>query len=297
MKKKTVIIILAVVVLLHVLIAAFLPTPIVYGALFSRYDADAGETELPREKTEFASGKNVLTGYHYGAGDEKNGILVVIVPGFHAVQGDYSPVVGALLEEGFDVFTFDPTGCGESEGSDQIGFPQIREDIAACLECVGENRSFGCESVCLLGHSRGGYGVCCMLDDCEGISAAVSVGGINSAMEAVMSSPSNVLGKAGYLNYPGLWIWQAVLFGGGAVNDSAVSSINSSDTPVLIIQGADDGSVTTEVSSVYSHANELDESARVELIPGGHVDTLYTDEGVNADTIALIAEFFRKNAG
>lgn len=61
--------------------------------------------------------------------------------------------------------------------------------------------------------------------------------------------------------------------------------------------GADDGSVTPEVSSVYSHANELDESARVELIPGGHVDTLYTDEGVNADTIALVAEFFRKNAG
>lgn len=124
MRKKTVIIILAVVVLLHVLIAAFLPTPIVYGALFSRYDADAGETELPREKTEFASGKNVLTGYHYGAGDEKNGILVVIVPGFHAVQGDYFPVVGRFLKRASTCSPSIPPAAARAKGATRSAFPR-----------------------------------------------------------------------------------------------------------------------------------------------------------------------------
>ena len=297
MKKKTVVIIIAAAVLLHVLIAAFLPTPVVYGALFGRYDAEAVETSLPRERTKFKSGRNSLTGYHYDAGADGNGILVVIVSGFHAVQGDYLPVTEALLDKGFDVFTFDPTGCGESEGSDQVGFPQIREDIAACLECVSENANFGCADVCLLGHSRGGYGVCCMLDDCEGISSAVSVGGYNSAMDAVMQSSVDTFGKAAYLNYPSLWLWQAILFGGHAVNDSAVSSVNSSDTPVLIIQGADDETVSSGSASVYAHAGELDESAETMLIPGGHVDSLYTDAGANEELISIITEFFLNNAG
>ena len=297
MKKKTVIIIIAAAVLLHVIVAAFLPTPIIYGALFGRYDAEAPEVGLERERTEFKSGRNTLTGYHYDAGEGENGILVVIVSGFHAVQGEYAPVAEAFLERGFDVFTFDPTGCGESEGADQIGFPQIREDIAACLDCVAENGNFGCTEVCLLGHSRGGYGVCCMLDDCEGISSAASVGGYNSAMDAVMQSSVDSFGKAAYLNYPALWTWQAILFGGSAVNDSAVSSVNSSDTPVLIIQGEDDSVAKPDGGSIYSHADELDESASVTLVPGGHVDSLYTDAGANGELIDMIAAFFMENAG
>ncbi len=265
-------------------------TKYIYDAIFVRYDpAEAvtppalSQTVAARETLTFSSADNRLTGYLYRAETDSLDALMVLAPGYHACADEYLWQIRALLDRGWSVFAFDTTGSCHSEGKSSIGFPQALCDIKAALHFVEENHRFGYDEVVLFGHSRGGYAACCAADVTD-VAAVVTVSGINSAMEGVMGSSVDAIGAVAYGNYPFLWLYQTMLFGGDVANAEAVQVLSETDTPVLIVHGKQDETVPLDKYSILSHRDEIDSDAVEVYIceeagQDGHTDLLFDPDG------------------
>lgn len=268
-------------------------TKFVYDGIFARYDEpapiDQSLDPLVASRSEhlFPSGDNLLTGYHYSDNipDPAHG-LIVLVPGFNAGGDDYLWQISTLVDYGWSVFTFDATGSLRSEGDSQVGFSQPVLDLDAALDYVRTQALFGCEELILMGHSRGGYAVCCALAEEKDVAAVVSISGINSAMEGVMQMSANTVGPAAYGNYPFLWLYQVFLFGDDVLNLEAVDAISQSDVPVLVIHGTQDEQIPLDSCSVISYQDQI-QSDRVEYLrlPAGHTDLMFDDDGTANDQL------------
>ena len=149
----------------------------------------------------------------------------------------------------------------------------------------------------MLGHSIGGYAVCCALRYEYKISAVVSISGVNSAMEGVISSSANYVGYFAYGNYGFLWLYQTMLFGADVVNMSASDEISQSDTPVLIVHGSEDNLFPDDKYSIISHRDEIT-SSQVEYLvcstdeQNGHTSLLFDSDGTaNKQLMSEINDF------
>ncbi len=294
--KRILIIIIAVILIFCTVSMAV--TKIVYDSIFVRYECEMNEPPEPlsaiveqREEKKYPSGKNALSGYLYRASDAlSNNTLIIIAPGFNACADNYLWQIKSLLEYGWSVFAFNTTGSCSSEGNSTVGFPQELHDIKSTIEYVEKNNRFGYNDIVLLGHSRGGYAACCALEYDYDIAAAVSISGINSAMEGVIGSAAEYVGPLAYGNYGFLWLYQAMLFGTETLNASADDAISHSDVPVLIIHGENDTSVPINRYSIVSHKDDIT-SKNVEYIirsspdNNGHTDILFDDDGTANDEV------------
>ncbi len=297
MKKVWKFILITVLVFVTVSFAA---TRLVYDSLFSRYDPEPGAAvedrllEL-RQEVSFLSGDTALQGYYYPG--ESRDVLFVIVPGFHAGSDDYQAQIGAFLELGWGVFSFDATGSCKSGGESAVGFSQELLDLDAALDYLEQNDRLGYANVVLFGHSRGGYAVCCALALEHRVDAVISVSGINSAMEGVMEPAADAVGPIAYLNYPFLWAYQAMLFGRETVNLDAAEILSETQVPVLIVHSKDDRTVSPDAYSIVSHQEEI-QSPAVEFLTldgtggDGHTEILFDADGsANDFLIAKIEDF------
>ena len=232
-------------------------------------------------------GENELVGELYGNGSSQ---LLVICSGFHALQEDYTPVIKAFLDEGFSVFTFDPTGVGRSGGKNQVGFPQIVEDLSACLDYVEDNGYFGADRLTVLGHSRGGYAALCLSDRAD---AVIAVGAPATPMDGVLSGAYAKIGVLAYLNYPNLWVLQSFKFGFEATGLDAVKLVLDSPSDVFIVQGSEDTVVPKDRFSVFARRGELASNASIiiGLYENGHTDVLYSDGEVNGELMIKVFKF------
>ena len=288
--------------------ASLTATKLIYDSIFVRYDAVAQTpAELSgmvedREAQRYASGENDLTGYLYRCtGENAQSGLVVIAPGFHAGADDYLWQIKSLLDYGWSVFAFDPTGICSSEGQSSVGFSQELLDLEATLKYIESCGRFGYNDIMLLGHSRGGYAACCALSYDYDIAAVVSVSGINSAMDGVMGSAQEKIGPVAYGNYGFLWLYQAMLFGTDTLNASADESISQSDVPVLVVHGAGDTQVPMDRYSIIAHKDRIT-SDRVEYEicdepnQDGHTSLLFEQDGTaNRELMERIHGFFVKS--
>ena len=286
------------------LVLSLAMTKVVYDSVFSRYDTPADipqaltATVEKRQVCQFPSGDNLLAGYYYSTAqpEQVNG-LVVFVPGFHAGGDDYLWQIQELLEFGWDVFTFDPTGTLRSQGESQVGFSQSVLDLEAALQYLRENQQFGHSKLVLMGHSRGAYAACCALSQQQNIAAVVSISGVNSAMDAIMQMSAQSMGFAAYGNYGFLWLYQASLFGSDTLNQNAAKILSDTTTPVLVIHGTRDSQIPADSHSIISHQDEI-ASSLVEylLCDAGHTDILYDEDGTASDTlIQSIHEFLLRS--
>ncbi len=281
------------------IISGFVVTKAVYDAAFKRYDKIVSVDDRYHDFIErrsivrFDSSGNELCGYLYGSGGRT---LVVFVPGFRACADEYIAQIESLVSDGFGVFAFDYTGSSRSGGEDAVGFSQVICDLDAALAFVVDNNNFGYEKIALFGHSRGGYAVCCALGLDYDISAVVSVGGVNSAMEGIIEPVYRKIGYAAYSNYPMLWLYQVMLFGSDTVSSNAAEIVSESDVPTLIIHGVNDTQVSPEKFSVISHRDEIS-SDNVEYIlcdeqgKNGHVDLLFDGDAPNGELMESISAF------
>lgn len=287
---------------------SFGATKIIYDFSFARYECSVKDfpSQLQnilenRENQKFMSGKNILSGYLYksNAGTKKDTLLVLAV-GHNACSDDYLWQIKELLDLGWSVFSFDPTGCCSSQGESSVGFSQELKDLKSALNYIETKNRFDFKNIALLGHSRGGYAACCMLSYNYDISAVVSVSGINSAMEGVIGAASEYVGKLSYLNYGFLWLYQTMIFGSETVNLRVNEILSETKIPVLIIQGADDTKVPKDKYSIYSYKNSID-SKKVEYMlrsapdNAGHTNLLFQEDlTANDEVIEKINEFLEK---
>lgn len=298
--RKRVIIILLVIIFVFCA-ASMVATKLIYDSIFIRYDGEPVEVpaELEqmvedRKRWDFLSGENQLTGYLYRCeGDNANGDLVLIAPGFHAGADDFLWQIRSFLDYGWSVYVFDATGHCSSGGESAVGFPQLLADVEAALNYIEINGRFGYNNIVLFGHSQGGYAVTCALETDPGVSAVVSVSGLNSAMDGIIGKARSYAGPVVYGNYGFLWLYQTMLFGGDIANRNAVDAINESDVPVMIVHGTGDTSVPVDQYSIISHKEKIT-AAQTEyyLCDGprqdGHTDLLFDADGTAND--ALMAQ-------
>ncbi|MBR2476691.1 MAG: alpha/beta fold hydrolase [Clostridia bacterium] len=284
---------------------SILVTKFVYDFVFRPYTPDVTEefstVEIPREATcasfSYMCGENFLSSRLY-TGEEPGKGLIVIAPGFRSQRTEYECLIYAFLQEGFDVFAFDATGHGESGGKSSVGFPQIIVDVDATLKFIESNDNFGHDDIFLLGYSRGGYGICCAMNDHPNITAAVSVNGMDTSMDAIMALTTSYVGGIAYINYPFLDIYEDFIFGRTVAEKSAVAEINNTEIPVLIIQSENDEQLSGGDYSIYSNKEKVTSANTEFLLYGrdgfdGHTTILYNEENQpNYDIVKIISDFY-----
>lgn len=266
-------------------------TAVIYGAVFSRYEAESvPECALEYVGVEFESGGDTLRGRLYECAGADT--LIVTVPGLHAEAAELAPLCEALYEKGYSVLVFDPAGAGESEG-DARGFVRIVLDADACISFAEENALFGHDRTVLLGHSRGGYAVCRAAAGHDSVAAVIAASAPDSAMDACIAGAAEFVGPAAYSNVGGLFIVQSLLFSPAETLCSASKSASEWGGPLLILQGSEDKTVPAERFSVYSKLKEPKEGVEALLIECGHDDILISEGEANARAVEDIAAFLR----
>lgn len=262
--KRIVIITLCVLIILFCFVSFFV-VMYVYKDMFGRADIpeftaslryENVKDEYSRENVQFESDGNTLTGHIYG-NTENAKALVVISHGLGGYSESYLSETLYFVDNGYAVFGYDNTGSGESEGEGTTGMAQSRIDLDSALSFVESNEKLSKLPVLLYGHSWGGYAVTSILSSEHDIAASASVAGYNTPMEIIFEFAEEMMPvPLAYLEYPFLWLNNKITFGENA-NISAVDSINSCDTPVMLIHGKTDETVEYDGAAIISHRDEI----------------------------------------
>ena len=253
------------VILLILSVANMIAAKFIYDSLFPRFDSsdfydayyptyEEIMDEYPRKEVGYLCGENRLQGYIYGEGQKG---LVVIAPGLSSGARDYIGITMSLVDFGWRVFAFDPTGAYESEGESSVGFAQEIIDLEATLEYIRSDKELKNLELFILGHSRGGYAAACVLNSGFDISGIVTISGVNSAMEITIDSSKKHIGRLAYFGYPALYAYQSFIFGTELTQISAAESLNNSLCPALVIQGEDDDVTPVDTCSIFAHRDEI----------------------------------------
>lgn len=234
-----------------------------YDDQFARFDArdmtgrlaysDVADQD-PRQVVQFLSGGNQLTGYIYGEQNSKG--LVVIAHGLGGGAEDYLPQALYFVDRGWQVFAYDCTGSHASEGTGTMGLPQSALDLDAALTYIETHHTLRDLPIMLLGHSWGGYAVAAILDNDHEIKAAVTVAGFNAPTTMAVEQAVGLIGPLGYAAHPFIWAYQRLLFGRAAAA-TAVRGINSTKTPVMIVHGVEDDTISYGGASIIARRDDV----------------------------------------
>lgn len=200
---------------------------------------------LQRTKYQFASDKGqILTGYCYSAGEDQRGI-VIMAHGLGGTHNSYMDCADFFAQNGYYVFAYDATGCGESEGHGVGGLPQGVIDLEYAIHFVKQNDDFPDLPIVLFGHSWGGYSVSSVLTYQNDIKAVIECSGHDSSAGIFEAQGKTIVGNGIYLMMPFIKLHEAVKYGKYAAN-TAMDGFNSTDAAVMIVHGADDKTVPSE---------------------------------------------------
>jgi len=253
----TVLIALAVIIVLS--IAA---VPVVYEIIFDRRADDPAGFALADfpglcvKEYPFLSDDGVsLAGYlyYYTPGDgsdaaaetyvidpsEYNG-LILFGHGLGGGHEHYLDCIDLFASNGWLVFAFDTTGCGNSEGKYFGGMPRQAIDVRTAIdEATSLDETSGLELV-LFGHSWGGYAVLSALNGDAGVKAVVSLAGFDSGAAMMEAYGRRYAGPVASATMPVLKLHEYIKFGSVA-SDTALGGIENSSAQVWLIgTGADE---------------------------------------------------------
>lgn len=220
----------------------------------------------------FRSGKNLLNGCIYGAGNKAG--IVVISPGMGVTSDYYIPEALWLTEHGYMVMTFDNTAYRNNPGSFR-GFSQAVLDLRAAVHYAEQYEL----PITLFGHSMGGYAVCAVLNFADvTVDKVVSVAGFATINQVIHSYAKANIKKLSSLIELLVRIAQFIYFG-WRKNLSAVDGINGSETKIVIAQGKNDEEVLCDTVSIYGHQA---------LLRKTNIRYLLFDQGIHSTHMGIV---------
>ncbi|MBE5903191.1 MAG: alpha/beta hydrolase [Pseudobutyrivibrio sp.] len=215
-----------------------------------------------------------------------NKSLVVFSMGYGSFAPDYKQTITSLVKAGYDVLTFDAKAHGESGGKSPLGYPQFVLDLKSVIETI----DCGYSRVMLLGHSIGAYAVLSYLKDVDTrIKAVAAVAPVNRG---------DVFAISVYERFPCIFTKQMVIGAQkyerkrfGQLSDlSAVDGVNSTDIPVLILQGDQDELVFINTCSMVKYKDKLrKQNVDIKVVKDGKHDLLKEN-----DVNQIIIDFFNR---
>ncbi len=216
---------------------------------------------------EFMSRGNILRGYIYrkkstsagkpaSSDDSASKGLIVFSHGIWSGPEEYMMLIEALVNAGYEVFTYNYTAYNASEGKWAHGLANSMFDLKAALEYITNEPKFAGKRICLLGHSWGAYATCAVLKYDFPIAAAVSLSGFDEPMEMTIDAGVNMVGPLARLLYPFIATLQLIYFGTDS-NVRAHESINHAGIPVLLIHGVEDNFIKINSTAIYGKKDSI----------------------------------------
>ena len=121
---------------------------------FSAKDFDG----LKAEPYSFVSSKgNTLKGFFYYYDNPIENRLIVFDHGFFGGHLSYMKEIEMLCRKGYLVFSYDHTGCMESEGESANGLGQSLSDLNDCFNALKKEEKLKGYDFSVMGHSWGGF--------------------------------------------------------------------------------------------------------------------------------------------
>ena len=100
---------------------------------------------------------NKLQGYLYYYGKAIPERIIIFDHGFGGGHRAYMTEIEKLCEHGYQVFSYDHTGCMESEGESPNGMAQSLCDLNDCISFIKKTDRFRGYDISVMGHSWGGF--------------------------------------------------------------------------------------------------------------------------------------------
>lgn len=227
-----------------------------YSVTAGLYNYELLRASLLREEVYFYSGDARLKGYYYESARNKG--LVVLVHGIHAGADDYLPIVEYLVQNGYNVFSFDWTGTYDSEGKSTVGMCQAVVDLDNALNFIESDARFSYQPKFLLGHSCGGYAVTSILSLHKDIKACACISAVNNCYKIILEKGRQYGGTLASEGIPRAFldVYQSILFG-DYTKLSGVKGINDSGIPIFVAHGINDKVIDYGSQSVICHRAEI----------------------------------------
>ncbi len=180
--------------------------------------------------------------YHYGEYSEfcKNR-LVVFDHGMGVGHRAYMKEIEMLARHGYLVYSYDHTGCTESDGEHIMGLSGSLADLDSCISSLKAEQGFSGNVISVVGHSWGGFSTLNILGYHPDIRSIVAISGFVSLRDMQKQVIPAILSP-----------FRAQLYeleqetNPDYADSSAISALSSTDAPALIIHSLDDDSVSAK---------------------------------------------------
>ncbi len=181
-----------------------------------------------------------LQGYFYCYDNPIKNRLVIFEHGMGGGHRSYFREIEMLAKHGFLVFSYDHTGCMESEGENTKGFSQSLNDLDCCMKALKKEESLAGYDFSVMGHSWGGFSSMNIPALYPEISHVVAMSGFVSVFEMIKQI---FYGIKGFYSY-----FYAIEEKNNPVfsKTNTVESLKNTETKVLIIHSQDDKTVNVK---------------------------------------------------
>lgn len=115
---------------------------------------------LQAEPLEFRTKQgNLIKGNIYSYPNPTKANLVIFCHGLGGGHRSYMREIERLCREGYEVLSYDNTGCFDSEGADIRGLTESLNVLVSCMDYIASDESLRGRKLDMIGHSWGGYAV------------------------------------------------------------------------------------------------------------------------------------------
>lgn len=216
-----------------------------------------------------------LQGYFYFYDNPIQNRLIIFDHGMGGGHRSYFREIETLAKKGYLVFSYDHTGCMESEGENTRGFSQSLNDLDCCIKALKGLNELNGFDFSVMGHSWGGFSSMNIPSLHTDISHVVAMSGFVSVSEMLKQIFFGVKGFYSYFyaieekNNP---IFSKV---------NTVESLKDTSTKVLIIHSADDKTVNGKKHfEVIKKGLSANENIEFLLLDGKNHNPNFTKDAV-----------------
>ncbi len=174
-----------------------------------------------------------LAGYFYSYENHETDRIVLFEHGMGVGHRAYMREIDMLAKHGYLVYSYDRTGCSESEGEGIRGFLGSVADMDSCISML--KKDFPDKKISVIGHSWGGFSTMCVPLYHPEVSHLVALSGF-IALDSIQTQVLPFFLRFSRGKLASLEALENPEYAASA----AVKALELTDVPVLIIHSVDD---------------------------------------------------------
>lgn len=262
--------------------------------IVKRYDYDpqliyfnvSDYTDIKSEEFSFKSGSNTLKGSKYYNDNVKEDVVAVFFHGIGAGhQAYFKEIRNIVINNNITVYSYDNTGCGNSEGKDIIELQHGLKDSNAFFKHLREELDLSNKKIILFGHSWGGFvalNTPSVVNDLQ-FAAVVAFNPLISVNTAVKASLGKVPFFMAFYN-----VLSKIKLGSFANKDGIKSIKKANNTKYLIINGGRDNLISLQISKEHITKYKFTNVELITLENQGHFG--YLSKNAEEKTLAMFSQ-------